>query len=104
MFLIISTIYLLLFRTHVTYFGRKYTYTISDAGGSSGNSITNTLAFPAAGYRGGKDVNDRGSFGYCRSGTVYDSDDVYDLYFYKNNVGWRSGYRYYGESVRPVSE
>ncbi|WP_455590257.1 hypothetical protein [Bacteroides rodentium] len=87
-----------------TYFGRKYTYTISDAGGSSGNSITNTLAFPAAGYRGGKDVNDRGSFGYCRSGTVYDSDDVYDLNFYKNSAGWRSGYRYYGESVRPVSE
>lgn len=87
-----------------TYIGRKYTYNISDVSGSSSNSITNILAFPAAGGRYGTGVDSRGSYGYCQSGTVDNSDDVYGLTFYKNNAGWGPGYRSFAQSVRPVSE
>ena len=67
-------------------------------------SITNTLSFPAAGYRYGTDVNYRGSYGYYWSGAATGLGSAYDLIFYEGLAFWNYDDRYYGLSVRPVSE
>lgn len=79
--------------------GRKVT-------GPNGNSIF----LPAAGNRYGTDLLNAGSYGYYWSATPY-SDSYYAcrLYFDSDNYDWYDysryfGYRYYGHSVRPVSE
>ena len=70
--------------------------------GPNGNSIF----LPAAGYRGGTGVDGRGSYGDYWSGSL--SSNGSGLAYYLNfNVGyfdWYYYYRYYGRSVRPVSE
>lgn len=76
---------------------RSYTYTISNS------SITNTLAFPAAGYREGTGVIAHHVLGYYWSGWgLLDSANslcFYSAYVYEGNLE-----RYDGMSVRPVSE
>ena len=68
--------------------------------GPNGNSIF----LPAAGYRLGADVSDRGGYGGYWSGSLssYRSDCAYDLSFNDDDFGWNGNYRYYGRSVRPV--
>ena len=62
------------------------------------------LFLPAAGYRGGTDVNSVGSNGSYWSSTPFDADDAYGLAFYSPYLYPQSGggYRYDGSSVRLV--
>ncbi len=70
--------------------------------GSNGNSIF----LPAAGYRDGTGVYDRGSYGGYWSSSLGSSlsDYAYYLLFNSDNRVWSFIYRYIGLSVRPVSE
>lgn len=70
--------------------------------GPNGNSIF----FPAAGYRNGANLYDRGSYGYYWSSSLYGDNDsgAYSLYFGGGIYRWYYSLRYYGRSVRPVSE
>ena len=88
----------------------KCTWTWTAQNGVKGYRVTgpngNSIFLPAAGYRNGIAVCDRGYCGFCWSSSLYsnDSDSAYYLYFYDRNYGWSNGYRYYGLSVRPVSK
>ena len=75
--------------------GRKFT-------GPNGNSIF----LPAAGWRYGTDVNDRGENGYYWSAALspHNSYNAYNLYFLSGYADWYYNIRNYGQSVRPVSE
>ena len=70
--------------------------------GPNGNSIF----LPAAGYRYGTDIYNRGYYGDCWSSSL-DSNSryyAYSLYFGDYYYDWDLYNRYYGQSVRPVSE
>lgn len=82
--------------------------------GVNGQKVTgpngNSIFLPAAGYRYGKEVDYRGSYGFYWSGTLgeYYRDDAFHLYF---GSGFRDWYDYgyysrllYGRPVRPVTE
>ena len=70
--------------------------------GPNGNSIF----LSAAGYRYDGSLYDAGSYGYYWSSTPFEShsDYAYRLYFYSSYHNVDYGHRYYGHSVRPVSE
>ena len=70
--------------------------------GPNGNSIF----LPAAGYRYGTGVLNRGSYGDYWSGTLYErsSDNACSLYFYSGLHDWYYSSRYYGRTVRPVTD
>ena len=70
--------------------------------GPNGNSIF----LPAAGYRHGTDVYDRGSSGNCWSATLYErgGNGAYYLYFYDGGYHWELYYGYSGHTVRPVTD
>ena len=70
--------------------------------GANGNSIF----LPAAGYRYGTNLYESGCYGNCWSSSLYESGSsgAYGLYFRIGYYDWSSSYRYYGHSVRPVSE
>jgi len=73
--------------------GRKFT-------GPNGG----TIFLPAAGYRWGSGLGLAGSYGYCWSSTLTESDPLGAWYlgFGPIGVGTYGYYRYYGLSVRPV--
>ncbi len=68
--------------------------------GTNGNSIF----LPAAGVRIGPSLYDAGDYGRYWSSLPLSADSAYDLLFSYGSIhtGW--GYRYDGQSVRPVSE
>ncbi len=70
--------------------------------GPNGNSIF----LPAAGLRYGTDLYYSGSHGLFWSSSLYEGygDSAYYLYFDSSDCGWSYNNRYYGHSVRPVSE
>ena len=70
--------------------------------GPNGNSIF----LPAAGYRNDTSLSGAGSNGHYWSATPYsNSSHAYNLYFGSVNYDWNFCYnRYYGFTVRPVSE
>ena len=71
--------------------------------GPNGNSIF----LPAAGYRDGTELYDRGSYGNYWSGTLGEdySGSAFYLHFGSGGRGWYgNGYRNYGFSVRPVTD
>jgi len=71
--------------------------------GPNGNSIF----LPAAGYRHGTSLYSAGSRGYYWSSTAHEDDShyAYGLGFYGGDGYWDHwSRRYYGQSVRPVSE
>ena len=79
-------------------------------GGHNGCKVTgpngNSIFLPAAGYRDGADTYDAGSDGYCWSATHFEITTQYP-YFLFFDSGGRYTYwygRYYGHSVRPVSD
>ena len=70
--------------------------------GPNGNSIF----LPAAGLRAGTSTSYVGTFGYYWSGSPHESD-TQDAYYLNFDADYRYVYwdsRYYGQSVRPVSE
>src|SRR5574344_1631974 len=81
--------------TYKGVYGRKFI-------GPNGNSIF----LPAAGYRWDTLVDDRGSHGFYRSGTIYsgDSCNAWYLDFDDGFVDPYSEIRFFGYSVRPVSK
>ena len=68
--------------------------------GPNGNSIF----LPAAGYRHGTGLDDRGDLGFYWSSSLDDdsSGSAYFLYFDGGSYDWFSYSRFYGLSVRPV--
>ena len=74
-------------------------YTVT---GPNGNSIF----LPAAGYRYGTEVYDRGCNGEYWSPSLfsYRSDFAFSLGFFSGSYVWGGNVRCYGRSVRPVSE
>ncbi len=68
--------------------------------------VGNTIFLPAAGYRYGTSLYDAGSFGDYWSSSLdeNDSDDARLVYFDSEEVYRHYDLRYYGLSVRPVSE
>ena len=70
--------------------------------GPNGNSIF----LPAAGYRHGTEVYDRGSDGYYWSGTPLEDNSNFAccLYFGSGNGYWDFDDRYNGRTVRPVTD
>ena len=88
----------------------KCTWTWITQNGVNGYKVTgpngNSIFLPAAGYRYGSEVYLRGSYGSFWSSSLssYYSYYACSLYFDSGSHGWDSRYRYYGLSVRPVSE
>ena len=74
----------------------------ADTGPCSGNSIF----LPAAGYRSVADLGDAGSDGDYWSSSLYagSSGSAWRVNFYSGGVYRYLGSRYYGQSLRPVSE
>ncbi len=78
--------------------------------GVSGNRVTgpngNSIFLPNAGYRSGTEIIDRTSNGYFWSGTLFESysSRAYYLFCYTGDANLGYYYRYYGYSVRPVTE
>ena len=64
---------------------------------------TNKLFFPAAGNSYGTSRTNVGK-GYYWSSTWSSADSAYRLYFYSGSFGQAGSGRYYGMSVRPVSD
>ena len=82
-----------------TYYGVKGRMVSSVATG-------NVIFLPAAGYRDGTSLYGVGSNGYYWSSSLYSDYSYYAwyVYFYSSYVYRSSDLRYYGRSVRPVSE
>ncbi len=82
----------------------------TEVNGISGRKFTapngGTIFLPAAGYRRNGSTRLVGSDGYYWSSTQYpfNSYDACSLYFYSGSTFWDYFDRYYGLSVRPVSE
>ena len=73
---------------------------------SSDNKSDALLFFPAAGG-GDTSLYDAGTIGHYWSSTLYSSANAYSLFFNSNSVNPQYNfnlYRYYGFSVRPVSD
>ena len=84
-----------------TWDAAKKGYTVK--GLKTGNSIF----LPAAGYRYGSDLGRAGTGGFYWSSSVYESkpSGAYDFRFYSDAPhDWVSGSRFYGLSVRAVTE
>ena len=88
----------------------KCVWTWTAQNGVNGYRVTapngNSIFLPAAGCRVGTDVNYRGCDGGYWSSSL-SSNGSYGanfLYFYVSFYDWYDGYRYGGQSVRPVSE
>ena len=66
----------------------------------------NTIFLPAAGRRRGTSLYGAGSDGYCWSSSLYEGYSVFarDVLFLSEEVNRGLNDRYYGLSVRPVSE
>lgn len=75
----------------------KKGYTVT---GKNGNSIF----LPAAGYWGGSNLNNAGSYGNYWSSSLYTGSpySAWYVYFTSSDVGRGDGGRYYGQSVRLV--
>ena len=87
------------------------TWTWTSQGGHNGYKVTSkkngaSIFLPAAGWRYGSSLDGAGELGYYWSSTPYESgaQNAYILYFSSGNLSVFWYYRYYGHSVRPVSE
>ncbi len=65
----------------------------------------NSIFLPAAGYKGGSDLSNEGTYGLYWSSSLYHKTGSfgYSLYFNSGNVYNSDSYRCYGYSVRPVA-
>lgn len=86
------------------------TWTWISQNGVDGYRVTgpngNSIFLPAAGYREGAGVNNRGCDGYYWSSSLYGAGNnlAYNLRFYNGNRHYIFNDRYHGLSVRPVSK
>ena len=87
------------------------TWTWTTQNGINGYKVTskkngNSIFLPAAGWRNGTSLNRQGPFGFYWSSTPHESnsDSAYSLYFFSGYHYTYWYYRFYGQSVRPVSE
>ena len=87
------------------------TWTWTTQNGVNGRLVTsntngNSIFLPAAGYRFDTFLNDAGSGGYYWSSSLgtRGPGGACHVYFYSDYCDWDSYYRYYGFSVRPVTE
>ncbi len=86
------------------------TWTWTTQNGINGRLVTasngNSIFLPTAGYRDDTGLDDAGSYGYYWSSslTTYDPSYAWYVYFFSGDVHMYSTSRYYGFSVRPVSE
>ena len=87
------------------------TWSWTTQNGVNGYKVTgpngNSIFLPAAGFRVDTGVYYRGSYGLFWSsslGIYYGSNGAYDLDFGSGDYCWNDNLRYYGQSVRPVSE
>ena len=92
-------------------FREQNTWTWTTQNGVNGRLVTaangNSIFLPAAGYRYGTDLNNADSRGYYWSSSLSTTDPrgARFVSFAFGDVGFASGIdRYYGRSVRPVSE
>ena len=86
------------------------TWTWATEDGVSGRKVTGpngkSIFLPAAGYRNGPYLYGAGAYGYYWSSSL-DTDypfDACNVYFCSDFYRWIISYRYWGQSVRPVSE
>ena len=88
----------------------KCTWTWTTLNGVNGYRVTgpngNSIFLPAAGYRFGTEVDDRGSSGYYWSSTLRSYYGSYACYldFDSSTNRWDGNYRYNGRTVRPVCD
>ena len=87
------------------------TWTWTTQNGVNGRLVTsntngNSIFLPAAGYHYSTGLGYAGSRGYYWSSSLLTDDPygAYGLYFYSSNVSRSGSSRYYGRSVRPVTE
>ncbi len=86
------------------------TWKRTSRGGVNGYKVTgkngNSIFLPATGCRYGSSLSSAGSGGYYWSSTPDSgTHDACSLYFDSSHYDWDDGYgRYYGHSVRPVTE
>lgn len=87
------------------------TWTWTTQNGVKGYKVTskkngNSIFLPAAGYRYGTNFYNCGGNGYYWSSSLFEgcSDLALGLYFNSSSCDWYGFNRYYGRSVRPVSE
>ena len=84
------------------------TITWTSLNGKYGRKITsksngNSIFLPATGYRVGTKLSGAGGDGCYWSRSLYTSSySAYYLYFYSSYIGTGNGYRFHGQSVRPV--
>ena len=86
---------------------RMCTWEWTSVNGVNGYNVTapngNSIFFPAAGYRDGWGIYERKLYGDYRSATLYSNSAAYSLNFDSDRHEFKSGYRYLGLTVRPVS-
>ena len=89
----------------------KCTWKWTTQNGVNGYKVTgpngNSIFLPAAGYRSGSSLRYDGDYGGYWSSTPYDDNDDYGAYtlYFLNGSGLVSYYnRYYGLTVRPITE
>ena len=86
----------------------KCTWTWTSKSGINGYVVKgpngNEIFLPAAGYRDGTTLYNAGSYGDYWSSTPDGAQGAYVLSFYSSSRGMAYNFRYYGQSVRPVSE
>lgn len=76
--------------------------------GKSGYVITGpngkSIFLPAAGFRSGSDLKDAGGVGHYWGATAYNGDfNACYMYFHADGHYWFN-FRYYGRTIRPVTE
>lgn len=89
---------------------KKCSWEWTSVNGVAGYKVTgpngNSIFLPAAGYRGGSEVDGHGSGGCYWSGTLYEDDSygAYYLGFISDSHDWSGVDRRPGLTVRPVTE
>ena len=84
----------------VGYYAAYQTFTAADW---SKLEAAGAVFLPAAGCRGGSNVDRVQGYGFYWSATGNDSNGAYDLYFYSGRAGTSDGY-HYGHGVRLVKD
>ena len=86
------------------------TWTWTSQNGVNGRLVTgpnnNSIFLPAAGFRGNAGLRHAGSYGYYWSSSLGtgDPDGACYVFFTSGGCDWYDGSRFYGLSVRPVTE